>query len=54
MGPSDPCSKLIFLGGTVYKGWMGFQFTFMHKGILVITQGCIRISEWYLWTKLNG
>ena len=37
--------KLIFLVGTTYEGWMTFQFTFVHKGILVIMQGCTKVSE---------
>ena len=52
MGPNGPYFELIFLDGTVYEGWMGFQFTFIHKRVLVIMQGCIRISEWYVWTEL--
>ena len=52
MGLNDPCFELIFLDGTVYEGWMGFQFTFVHKGVLVITQGCTTDSEQVLWTRL--
>ena len=52
MGSSSPQSKLLFLDGTVYEGWMGFQFTFVHKGILVIMLGCIGISEWHIWIEL--
>ena len=52
MGPNGPHSELIFFDDTIYEGWMGFLFTFMYKGILVIMQGCTRISEWYLWTEL--
>ena len=37
MGPNGPRSKLIFLDDMIYKGWMGFQFTFVHMGVLVIT-----------------
>ena len=48
MGLNGPCFELIFLDDTVYEGWMGFQFTFVHKGVLVITQDCTKISEWYL------
>ena len=48
MGPNGPRSKLIFFDDMIYEGWMGFQFTFMYKGVLVIMQGCTRISEWYL------
>ena len=37
MGPNGPHSELIFLDGMVYEGWMGFQFTFVHKDVLIIT-----------------
>ena len=37
MDLSSPQSELIFLDGMVYEGWMGFQFTFVHMGVLVIT-----------------
>ena len=40
MGLSDPRSKIIYLVSTDYEGWIGSRFTFIHKGILVITQGC--------------
>ena len=36
MGPSGPRSKLIYLVGMGYEGWIDFRFTFVHKGILVI------------------
>ena len=36
MGHSGPSSKLLFLIGTTYEDWMGFQFTFVPKSILVI------------------
>ena len=45
MGPSGPHSKLIYLVGIDYEGWIVFRFTFVHKGVLVITQGCTRVSE---------
>ena len=45
MGLNGSHFKLIFIDDIVYEGWMGFQFTFMHKGILVIMQGCTGISE---------
>ena len=45
MGPSGPCSKLIQHDGMVYEGSIDFRFTLVHKGILVIIQGCIRDSE---------
>ena len=34
--PNGPCFELIFLVNMAYEGWMGFQFTFVHKGFLVI------------------
>ena len=52
MGLSGPHSELIFFDDTVYEGWMSFQFTFVHKGVLVITQCYTRISEWYVWIEL--
>ena len=48
MGVSGPRSELVFLYDKVYEGWMGFQFTFVHKGVLVIAHGCTKICEWYL------
>ena len=39
------CSELIYLVGTNYEGWISFTFTFVRKGILVIMQGCIKVSE---------
>ena len=45
MGPSGPRFELIFLVGMGYEGRIGSKFTFVHKGVLVITQGCIGNSE---------
>ena len=45
MGLSGPRSKLIYLVGMGYEGWIDSTFTFVHKGVLVITQGCIEVSE---------
>ena len=45
MGLSDPRSELIYLVGIGYEGRIDSTFTFMHKGVLIITQGCIRVSE---------
>ena len=36
MGPNGPCSKLIYLVGTSYKGWIDSRLTFVHKGVLII------------------
>ena len=52
MGPNGPRSKLIYLVDADYEGWIGSRFTFMHKGILVITQGRIRVSEQGIWIGL--
>ena len=45
MGPSGPCFELTYLVGTDYEVWIGFRFTFVHKDILVIMQGCTKVSE---------
>ena len=45
MGPNGPHSELIYLVDTDYESEIGFRFTFVHKGVLVITQGCIELSE---------
>ena len=52
MGPNGPHFELIYLFGMGYKGRMGSRFIFVHKGVLVIMQGCIRVSEQSLWTGL--
>ena len=52
MGPNGPRSELIYLAGTDYKSWIDSRFTFVHKGVLVIKQGCIRVSEQALWIRL--
>ena len=49
MGPNGPHPKLIYLIVMDYEGRIGYKFTFVHKGILVITQDCIRVSEQGLW-----
>ena len=35
-----------------YESLIGSRFTFIHKGILIITQGCIEVSEQGLWIGL--
>ena len=45
MAPNGPCSKLIYFVGMDYKSQIGSRFTFVHKGILIITQGYIKVSE---------
>ena len=37
IGPNGPHSELIYLVGMGYKGQIDSKFTFLHKGILVIT-----------------
>ena len=37
MGPSGPRFELIYLVGIDYEDWIDFRFTFVHKGVLVIT-----------------
>ena len=45
MGLSGPHSELIYHGGIIYEGWIGFRFILMHNGVLVITQDCTRDNE---------
>ena len=45
-------SELIYLVSMGYEGQIGFRFTFMDKGVLVIMQGCTRVSEQGLWIGL--
>ena len=46
MCPNGPRSKLIYLVGMGYEGQIGFKFTFVHKGILVIAQEYVKeVSE---------
>ena len=52
MGPSSTYSKLIYLIGMGYKGRISSRFTFVHKGILIITYDCIRVSDLGLWIGL--
>ena len=52
MGPNGPRFELIHLVGIDYEGRIGSKFTFVHKGVLVITQGCIGLSEQGLWIQL--
>ena len=37
MGPNGPRFELIYLDGLDYKGRIGSKFTFVNKGVLVIT-----------------
>ena len=52
IGPSGLCPKLIYLVGMGYEGQIDTRFTFVHKGILVIMQGCIEVSDQGLWIGL--
>ena len=52
MGSSGPHSKLIFLVGMDYEDQIDSRFTFVHKGVLVITQGCTEASVQGLWIGL--
>ena len=45
MGPNGPHSKLIYYDGTVYEDWIGSRFILVHKGVLVIMQGCTRNNK---------
>ena len=45
MGSNGPCFELVYLVGMGYDGRIGSKFTFVHKGVLVIMQGCIEVSE---------
>ena len=45
MGPSGPYFEFIYLVRMSYKGQIDSMFTFVHKGVLVITQYCIGVSE---------
>ena len=33
----SPRFKLIYHDDIIYEGWIGYRFTLMHKGVLVIT-----------------
>ena len=45
MGLSGPTLKLIYHDDTVYKSWIDSRFTLVHKGALIIMQGCTKDSE---------
>ena len=45
MDPSGPRSELIYLVDMGYEGWIDSKFTFVHNDVLIIMQGCIRLSE---------
>ena len=52
MGPNGPYSKLIYLVDKDYEGRIDYKFTFVHKGVMVITQCYIGVSEQGLWIGL--
>ena len=54
IGHNGPCSELIYYNGIVYEGWVDFLFTFMYKGVLIITQGCIGASEIKLFHNVTS
>ena len=41
-----------YLVGMSYEGQIGSRFTFVHKGVLVIMQGCIEVIDQGLWIGL--
>ena len=43
-----------YLSKILSLGWIGFRFTFMHKGVLVIMQNFIEVSEQGLWIGLTN
>ena len=45
MGPSGPRFELLYLVGMGYEGRIDSKFTFVHMDVLIITQGCTRVSE---------
>ena len=45
MGPNGPYSTLIYHDGTIYEYWIDSRFIFVHKRVLVITQGFTGDSE---------
>ena len=45
MGPNGSRSKLIYLVGMGYGSQIGSRFIIVYKGILVIMQGCTKVSE---------
>ena len=53
MNPNGHRFKLIYYDDMVYKGWIGSRFILVHKGILLIAQGCIGNNEQGLYIRLN-
>ena len=52
MGPNGSHFELIYLVSKDYEGRIGSRFIFVHKGVLVIMQGCIRVSKQGIWIAL--
>ena len=52
MGLNGPYFELIYHDDIVYEGWIDTWFTLVHKGILVIMQGCTRDNEQVFWIGL--
>ena len=52
MGHNGPYFELIYHDDMVYESWINYQFTFVHKDVLVIMQGCTENSEQVLWIEL--
>ena len=49
MGLSCPRSKIIYHDGIlVYEGWIDSWFTNVNKGVFLIIQGYVGVSELYL------
>ena len=54
MSPNGPYSSSYAMLAWSMKVGLPFWFTFVHKVILVITQGCIGVDEQHLWMGLDG
>lgn len=52
MGHNGPFFELIYHDHAIYDGWIDSRSTIVHKGVLVIRQGCIGDSEQVLWIGL--
>ena len=52
MNPKGPRFDLIYFVSMGYEGWIDSRFTFTYKSVLVITQGCTKVSEQSLYFRL--
>ena len=52
MGSNGHRSELIYLVGMGYEDWIDSRFTFVNKGVLVITHGCIGVNEQGLYIRI--